>query len=108
MNVLDKLYVITLANGDRWAVPVRVIAENRAAYFAEEDGLSREEALGETEREFMFDDGYEIKDWAASNMNWEDVKAYAVFYAKSAIDADADPFQEAWRDIDKAEVVDPK
>lgn len=106
MNVLDKLYVITLANGDQWAVPVRVIAEDRAAYYAKKDNVSLESAMADTAEYFSDSDGYEIENWAQNEMNWSDVKPHAKFYAKAEIDDDADPFQEAWTDSEACEVVD--
>ncbi len=47
-TILDRHLIVTMPCGERWAVPVRVIAENRAAFYADEfDGdaaksLSRE------------------------------------------------------------------
>ena len=62
---------VQMTDGSWWAVPVQVIADNRDEYYANE----QEDTIG-----FILDeslDEYEIKDWAANNMNWEDVSTYA-------------------------------
>jgi len=60
-----------------YAVPVKIIAEDRAKYYAQNDGITYEESLF-TDTIPLFDDADEIVDWAINNMNWEDIKEYAI------------------------------
>lgn len=71
-------YVVTMPDGSKWAVPVEVIARNRAAYYANKEyGGDVERALHEDTMPLFALDEYEIHDWAANNMNWEDVVDHA-------------------------------
>jgi hypothetical protein len=73
MSVLDKKYVVEMPDGSKWSVPVRVIAESHAEYYYEKRAYkSMEESLKATE--VLFEDDYEIQDWAQNNMDWADVK----------------------------------
>lgn len=92
---------VSMPDGSRWSVPVEIIARDRAAYYAprEFDG-DIERSLTEDTIPLFESDDYEIKDWAANNMNWKDVKAHAV-----CVKAPSPPdFQEGWINGDK-EVV---
>lgn len=82
---------VTMPDGSRWDVPAQVIAENRARYYAEVDPTT----TYEEELEFTLSDDYELKDWAAGNMNWSDVVAHA----RKVSDREplsASEFQEGW------------
>jgi hypothetical protein len=80
-----------MTNGDRWAVSVRVIAENRARVYIEEHDGDLPRALDNTVE--FFESEYEIEDWAANNMNWDDVKEHAFLYEKNSEPID---WQESW------------
>lgn len=85
------LYVTVMPDGSEWGVPVSVIAENKAQYYAKVDNLSFQESLDETYKVFEdFED--EIGDWAQNNMDWEEVRAHAVLL-RAAPDID---YQEGW------------
>jgi len=73
----DKNYIVTMPDGSRWSVPVKVIAKNKAEYYADDFGGDLDESLRVTYKDFDYDD-YEVKDWAQNNMNWEDVAEHAV------------------------------
>jgi len=93
MSVLDKHMVVTMPDKSEWAVPVRVIAENRAAAYADEfDGDTARSLKEDTAPLFEAED-YEIRDWAANNMNWEDVKPYANELPRKPNAVD---YQEGW------------
>lgn len=77
MDILDKNYIVEMEDGSKWAVPVRFIAEHRAKYFSEKDGVSLEESLEEDTVPLFDEDEYEIHDWAANNLNFSDVKDVA-------------------------------
>lgn len=104
MSILDKLYITTMTNGDRWAVPVRVIAENRASNYASEFGGDVALSLAEDTVPLFTDDEGEIEDWAMNNMNWDDVKEHAFLYEKNATPID---WQESWVNGEH-EIVEPK
>lgn len=88
-SIKDKKLFVTMLDGSVWSVPVKLIAANHAAYYAGKDGIGIEKALKETWS--IFEDSYEIEDWAEGNMNWEDVVAYATKEKDGEID-----FQEGW------------
>lgn len=76
MSILEKDYVVTMPDGSRYAVPVRVIAEHRSRYFA----IVRGEYGGDVQQHVTKDtlplfesSPFEIHDWAANNMNWSEV-----------------------------------
>ena len=79
-----KYLQIIMPNGERWAVPISIIAANRATYYADKDakreGLTKEERdkLYEEEYNYTIEDELEIYDWAPNNMDWVDVKDHAV------------------------------
>ena len=90
MSILDwKLYV-EMTDGSIWTVPVSVIAQNRAENYADEFS-SVEESLEEDTLPLFESNYYDIKDWASNNMNWDDVREFAMKVEDSKID-----FQEGW------------
>lgn len=75
-----------MPDGTRWDVPAEVITKHRAEYYAKLD-------KGAFEKEF--ENGiYNLKEWAANNMNWSDV----VSVAKKAelIPMPPPDYQEGW------------
>lgn len=89
-----------MPDGSKYDVPISVIAKNRAENYADEfDGDVAMSLMEDTIPLFESDD-YEIKDWAAGNMNWSDVADYA---EKVGTQDDPD-FQEGWVNGEK-EVV---
>lgn len=89
---------VTMPDGSIWAVPVSVIAHNRAAHYAGEYGGDVERSLTEDTAPLFQSDDYEIEDWAANNMNWEDVQSAAV---KISDPPTLEQFQEGWVNGDK-------
>ena len=89
-----KVLRVTMPDGQKWDVPVEVIARNRAAHYASEFGDEVERSLKE-DTLLLFDGeggAYEIEDWAANNMNWDEVEEHATL----AMAQDAVDFQEGW------------
>lgn len=74
--MLTRCLVITMPDGD-WAVPVSLIAEDRAAYYAPEYGDDAARSLAEDTGPLFASDDHEIRDWAANNMNWDEVAPHA-------------------------------
>jgi hypothetical protein len=96
-NPLDWKLRVTMPDGSRYDVPVRLIAEDRARWLAKVDGVSFEESLNEDTIPCFKGDTYQIEDWASNNMNWDDVKAHAVRVGEPApVD-----FDDGWTNGDK-------
>lgn len=78
MSELSKKYLqVEMDDRTQWCVPVMLIARNRAENYKEEFGGSLERSLNEDTIPLFEEDEYEIVDWAANNMNWEDVEEHA-------------------------------
>ena len=76
-----KYLVVEMSDKTQWAIPARLIAINRAQYYAALDaerGDGEYEDVFATEVEYAMSINYEITDWAANNMNWEDVCSHAI------------------------------
>lgn len=106
-----KYLQVTMPNGERWGVPIYIIAESRANYYANKDaireGLTKEERDKRYEEEYSYtlEDEFEICDWAANNMNWIDVKEYAIEISFEALTERG--YQEGWINGDKT-IIDIK
>ena len=72
---MPKALVITFPNGDRFGVPIDVIARSRAAYYADEYGGDIGRSLAEDTLPLFDADPGEVIEWAAWEMNWSDVSA---------------------------------
>lgn len=105
MRIDEKYLRVTMPDGSKWDVPIKVIAESRARYYAKADGVSYEESYEKDTISLFEEDAYNIEDWAANNMNWEDVKALAVRASDAEDDVD---FQEGWINGEKEVVERPK
>jgi hypothetical protein len=87
-----KVICVTMPDGSHWAVPAKIVAHQRATYYAQK-GDSYHEEYGYT----MSQDD-ELLDWAANNMNWDDVRGDA--WPLPARDKPVD-YQEGWANGDK-------
>ncbi len=76
---------VTFSDDRMYDIPAEYIARQRAEYYVGNDitrGETKEEnreSAIQHEIDYALSDGYEVYDWAANNMNWEDVKDKAVF-----------------------------
>lgn len=106
---MTKYLQVTMPNGERWAVPISIIAHSRATYYADkdakEDGLSQEERdeLYKEEYSYTMEDKYEIHDWAPNNMNWVDVREHAIRIGP--VEPTDRDFQEGWINGEKKIIV---
>lgn len=105
MSVLENFLRVTMPDGSRYDVPVMIIAENRAKFYADISEIPVEEALGETENLFK-EDNYEIEEWASSNMNWDEVEDHATLVIEELEKPKID-FQDGWVNGNK-EIVEHK
>ncbi|QMN68085.1 hypothetical protein HVW65_14420 [Citrobacter freundii] len=95
-TVIFKELHITMPDGSVWAVPVQLIATNRAEYYSREFGGDFNRSLAEDTLPLFRSDDFEIEDWAANNMNWSDVQHAAKCVSLGDVD-----FQEGWVNGDK-------
>jgi hypothetical protein len=76
MSIENKFLKVTMPDGSKWKVPVRIIAQHRANYYLE-NYITLENSLKEDTLPLFEEDPFEIEDWASNNMDWEDVQKYA-------------------------------
>jgi len=89
-----KVLRVTMPNGDIYQIPAKVIAEDKARYYAKEHGASYTSIIHET-----MNDDYEIEDWASNNMNWDEVEKFAKLVSRIPVD-----FQKGWVNGEKSVV----
>ena len=82
-------------------MPTRIIAENRAEYYAKKNNITFAESLQNDTIPFFESDDYEIEDWARNNMDWSDVENYAEKMKDVGLD-----MQEEWVNPEETEVAD--
>ena len=91
---MNGTYMVEMPDGTWWGVSVEIIARDRAAHYAHEYGGDVERALQEDTWPLFLSDHYEIHDWAANNMNWQDVKDHAILVVNH-IPPETD-YQDGW------------
>jgi len=99
----DKHLVIDMPDGSRWAVPAHVIAHNRADYYATgayggEPGSDGYNKVYQEEFVYTIGDHGELTEWAANQMNWDDVKDRAL---RCVINPKPADYQEGWMNGEK-------
>jgi hypothetical protein len=99
---MSKQIQVEMPDGSIWAVPVSVIALNRAEYYKYEFDGDVIRSLAEDTMPLFDDDDSSIEEWAANNMNWDDVKSVAVMVSYGECD-----FQEGWCNGNKYIVASP-
>ena len=97
--MFNKNLRITMPDGSKWDVPVKFVALDRAKYYAKEFDDNSDRSLMEDTMPLFNSDTYQIKDWAANNMDWDDVKENAIMVSSPECD-----YQEGWVN-GEAEVV---
>jgi hypothetical protein len=90
--VEDKKYIVTMPDGSKWALPVMVIARDRAKNYADEFDGDVERSLAEDTLPLFEEESYEIHDWASNNMNWDEV----CDEAEKIEEPEAPDYQEGW------------
>jgi hypothetical protein len=79
-GIPEQCIVATLLDRSRWAIPARIIAEWRAAYFAERDAAGGDGRFIEVyvrELQIGLRDSGELLDYTHNSTNWRDVRPYA-------------------------------
>lgn len=87
-----KALTVTMPDGSVWAVPVLMVATNRAIHYANEFDGDIERSLAEDTLPLFESDQYEVTDWAVNNMNWCDFDGHQI----KIKDAPKPDFQDAW------------
>ena len=97
---LKDLYLtVEMPDLNLYAIPLKVIADNRAKYFAQWDEITYDESLYDDTIPLFMAETYEIEDWASNNMDWDDVKEYAIkIETKAKHEYD---FQDGWMNGNK-------
>ncbi len=99
-----KYLRVTMPDGSQWDIEAKVIADNRAQYYADqedpEDPAAQHEVYKE-EFEYAMGDDSELLDWAPNNMDWADVEHVAVRHHPP----DEDTYGDAWCNAPK-EIVE--
>lgn len=89
---MKKYYKIKMSNGKQYKIPVAVIANDRAKYYAKEFDGDLEKSLNEDTIPLFESDEYEIEDWAKNNMNWHEVLPHAIRIYES----DSYDYESGW------------
>lgn len=84
---------VEMPDGSRWDVPLQVIADSRDEYYS----ADAEDTIGFIRAGEL--DAYDLTDWAANNMNWDEVRKYAV--PLPASENQKPDYQEGWVNGDK-------
>ncbi len=94
-NMKKKVIRIVMPDQSQWDVPAELVAHDRAVYLATEEtgeinGSKHTECYN---GEFAYTIGNhdELIDWAANNMDWDDVKSKATMHKAGSVD-----YQEGW------------
>jgi hypothetical protein len=91
-ELFNKHLLIEMPDGLTYGIPIEIIARNRAEHYKDEFNGDVAESLREDTIP-LFDDFYEVHDWASNNMNWDEVKIHAITLKRKTLD---DEFQDAW------------
>ena len=93
-RVMERYLRVTFRNGERYDVPVSMIARDRASHYAHEFDGDIEQSLNEDTLPLFDECDYEIEDWAVNNMNWAEVVQYA--RRVDTILMTAEEYQDGW------------
>lgn len=100
MELKYKSLEVTMPDDSVWSVPVEIIATHRAQQRISENDGSFARSLQDDTNALFNSDSFEIEDWASNNMNWDDVKTFAV----KVDSGECVDYQKGWVNGDK-EVV---
>lgn len=92
---------IEFSNGDVFLIPGDVIARMRTSYYASNDGfLEGSKEWDDEMKQSMRDD--EISDWMSNNIDWSDIKDFAVKQEVEPYD-----YEMYWNSVD-VEIIKTK
>lgn len=84
---MQKQIEVTMPDGSVWGVPAELVAQDRADYYGDKEG----DESRKVEYTNTLADHHEMIDWAANNMNWNDVAHAAILVRPGKVD-----YQEGW------------
>lgn len=96
-------YLRVKFDNELWDIPLSVIAENRARYYANLDVPGKTENNWEwkkvfkSEYDMVMNDAANATNWASGNMDWADVKDYAERVGK----VEHDEYGDLWVNAEK-------
>jgi hypothetical protein len=99
-EIYSAYMTVEMPDNSVWKVPVALIANHRANHYKHEFNDDLKRSLTEDTLSLFEFDEYNIFDWAANNMNWSDVVAYA----EKISDGECD-YEDGWTNGDK-EIID--
>jgi hypothetical protein len=83
----EKKIIIKFHKGITYEIPAVIIAESRANYYAcIVDGYDSDSQEYLDEVNHALNDEFELFDWIENNMNWNDLKPYAIKIKEDSID----------------------
>lgn len=95
---------VSMPDGSKWDVPSDLVAKHRAQYYAKLDTARNPQknfqSVFQEEFQATMVDEECLIDWAESNMNWSDVRLYAVRVSAPDID-----YQDGWVNGEKTIVT---
>ena len=74
----EKKLIVKFHRGVNYEVPARIIAENRANYYAFLGEFEKDSEEYYEEFNIILNDEFELFDWVQNNMRWHDLEPYAV------------------------------
>lgn len=84
---MKEYLTVRMPDNSLWAIPTRLIAENKAAYFAYQFDNDFDKSLQDVLSSFEVFSS-EIWDWAQDNMNWSDFEGHRVLIENPCTDYD--------------------
>ncbi len=98
----NRFLRVEMPDNTKWDVSVMIIAKNRAEWYKKEFDNDLERSLAEDTLP-LFEDDYEIEDWATNNMDWDDVERFAkkVISIESEVD-----YQDGWINGEKEIIIE--
>jgi hypothetical protein len=84
----EKKLIIKFTKGVTYAVPAKIVAEDRARYYANVDGYEEDSQEFLNEVNTALDDEFMIFDWVQNDMNWSDLRPYAERIEEKPINLD--------------------
>lgn len=76
MKINIMKYIEMKTNKGKYRIPLKIVAVNRAEYYAGNDGFDKDSQEWQDEIDFVMDSPWEGIDWLMNNMDLEDIKPF--------------------------------
>jgi len=97
VSTAEPQIIVEFSDYTRWSIPARVVAENRAAYYAEVDPEFDRKIIYFVERNYTLANDDVLIEWAKGSMNWADLKHRATQLPTDPLLSDYD---QEWSNAD--------